>query len=169
MERRAPLRSKTPLKRGKPPARKKPLPRMSSKKAAAGPQQKRYADTGPDRVTRALVKKRDAGRCAVCGVPVRGRRPSVHHRRNRGSGGSKDPAINRLSNLLLVCGSGVSFCHGELTQNRDRSRALAAGWVVSLNGSLSPAEVPVVHAVHGLVFLMDDGGVEPVPAAGEEQ
>jgi hypothetical protein len=114
------------------------------------------------RATRDLIKLRDDWHCSVCGrVLFDGVEWSIHHRRNRGSGGSSKASINRPSNLLLVCGSALSLCHGDLTSNRDRGEYLAAGWVVSLNSAQDPAEVPVRHALFGLVLLDDEGGVEP--------
>jgi hypothetical protein len=109
---------------------------------------------------------RDQHSCAVCGCSIGAVLDhSVHHRRNRGSGGSRRPEINSPSNLLLVCGSATTLCHGRITSNANRVEALTAGWVVSLNAKHTPAEVPVQHALHGLVYLADDGSVEPVGRA----
>jgi 5-methylcytosine-specific restriction protein A len=124
------------------------------------PRNGRRRATGPDQKTRDLVKERDAFRCVVCGRPV-GSDHSVHHRRNRGTGGSSNPRINLPSNLLLVCGSGTTLCHGEITNNANRAKALEAGWVVPLNAKIEPAAVPVTHALYGRVLLADDGSVEP--------
>lgn len=44
---------------------------------------------------------------------------SVHHRRPRGMGGSKDPETNSPKNLLLLCGSGVTGCHGYFESHRE--------------------------------------------------
>jgi hypothetical protein len=43
---------------------------------------------------------------------------SVHHRRPRGMGGSKDPQTNSPENLLLLCGSGTTGCHGYFESHR---------------------------------------------------
>jgi hypothetical protein len=117
------------------------------------PQQTKTARyTGPDRSVREQVWERDQGRCAVCGqggLPM-----SIHHRRNRGSGGSSDPAINLPSNLLLVC-DGPGSCHSWIG---DHPRLAGdAGYVVGLNSIADPATVRVSHAVHGRVLLADDG------------
>lgn len=37
---------------------------------------------------------------------------SRHHRQARGMGGTTDPAIHSLANLLLICGHGTAGCHG---------------------------------------------------------
>jgi len=114
--------------------------------------------TGISRATRALVISRDRGCCCVCGRYA-GPCPNVHHRRNRGSGGSRNPSLGLPPNLLVVCGSGTTLCHGDLTDNRDRARALDCGWIVSLNSAADPADIPVRHALYGLVFLLADGSV----------
>lgn len=154
------LTSRKPLVNGKPLARKTPLREVSLKREASSGRPGRPRGTGPVRTTRELVMERDDFCCVVCGrsiavVPEW----SIHHRRNRGSGGSSDPRINAPSNLLLVCGSGASLCHGDITNNADRERALTAGWVVSLNSKQDPADVPVLHAKYGLVLLDEAGGV----------
>jgi hypothetical protein len=43
---------------------------------------------------------------------------SVHHRKPRGMGGSKSSEANSPMNLLLLCGSGVTGCHGYFESNR---------------------------------------------------
>lgn len=151
MRRRSRLVAKTPL------ARKAPLRSSKEKRTAR-------RDTGPDRTTRELVLERDDFACVVCGKPWRGFPwDSIHHRRNRGQGGSSDPAKNRPSNLLTVCGTGTTECHGTLTANERREENLDAGYVVSLNSTDEPADVPVQHRIYGLVYLLDDGTVTPVP------
>lgn len=82
---------------------------------------------------------------------------SVHHRRPRGSGGTSVPWINFPSNLILLCGSGTTGCHGWVESHRDEARAL--GFLVALNGRLLPSEVEVAHKVHGRVLLTDAGTV----------
>lgn len=166
LQRRTPLRRTRGLTAHKPLERRIPLREVSAKRAAASGKPARPRDTGPARTTRDLVMERDDFRCVVCGrsifaVPEW----SIHHRRNRGSGGSSDPRINAPSNLLLVCGSGTTFCHGDLTDNAQRDAALTAGWVVSLNSKQDPAEVPVLHSQYGPVLLGDDGGVTPLGRA----
>jgi hypothetical protein len=118
-------------------------------------------DTGPDRTVRELVWERDEGRCVVCGEGVYGKPHSIHHRRNRGSGGSSDPRRNAPSNLVLVCGTGTTGCHGWIGASPEEARD--AGWVVSLNSIEDPAKVPMIHAVFSAsVLLTDEGTVVPV-------
>jgi hypothetical protein len=154
--RRTPLTRRTPLRAVKGLARRSPLRTSKEKKVGR-------RDTGPDRSTRELVLERDDYRCSVCGDSIVGGIRSLHHRRNRGSGGSSDPAINAPSNLLLVCGDGASGCHGWITANPET--AMDLGYSVSLNSSDSPSQVPVHHRVWGLVYLDDGGRWTPVPHA----
>lgn len=121
-------------------------------------------DTGPDKNTRDLVKERDHYCCSKCGRSVYGIRASVHHRRNRGDGGSSDPAINSPANLLLVCGTGTTDCHGWIGSNPEE--ALKLGFVVSLNSDDDPADVPVKHHAYGWTLLRPDGDVWPVLSTG---
>lgn len=121
-------------------------------------------DTGPAKSTRVLVLERDEYRCAVCGIGVLEIPFNIHHRRNRGSGGSSDPAINAPSNLLTVCGTGTTGCHGWIGSSP--AEALEHGYVVSLNSREAATDVPVVHAVHGVVYLLDDGTLRLPPSWG---
>lgn len=164
MKRGGPLQRRTRLAPGAGPQRRTELRQVSPAPAKAARRSTRRPDTGPSEKVRAKVKARDKGCCVVCGVTVDADY-SIHHRRNRGPGGSKSPLINLPSNLLLVCGSGTTRCHGDLTDNRDRPEALAAGWVVSLNAKHTPASIPVKHAIHGLVRLEDDGSYAVVGSA----
>lgn len=123
-------------------------------------------NTGPTPETRALVMERDGYQCVKCGLPVfgePGRDYSLQHRTPRGMGGSRDPRLNLPSNLVLLCGSGTTLCHGEVESNRSAARA--HGYLVSR--PLDPAEVPVTvtlrpetpfsTAVVARVLLGDDG------------
>ncbi|MGX9346613.1 HNH endonuclease [Microbacterium sp. KNMS] len=112
----------------------------------------------------ALVIARDQGCCARCGRHVagmqRGRFWSIHHRRPRGSGGSSLTWVNGAANLLILCGSGVTGCHGEVESRRASARM--DGFLIPLNGVQVAEDVPVRHALHGLARLTDDGGWVPV-------
>jgi hypothetical protein len=79
---------------------------------------------------------------------------SLHHRRARGSGGSKDSATNGPANLLYLCGSGTSpHCHGWIESHR--TAAYNAGWLV--HSWDDPARVPVAIVGRGPVLLTADG------------
>lgn len=99
-------------------------------------------NTGPTDKVRKLVLERDEYRCVRCGHPVTGDPGvgfSLQHRIPRGMGGSKDPRLNMPANLILLCGSGTTLCHGDVESNRAAARAY--GYLVWR--SLDPAEVPV--------------------------
>ena len=115
--------------------------------------------SGPSARIVDLVWSRDEGSCTRCGRGLqpsqRGIAWSVHHRSPRGMGGSKTSWINAPSNLILLCGSGTTGCHGWVESNRDVARE--SGWLVPRNGVLVPRDVPVLYG-DGLWFLWDDGG-----------
>jgi 5-methylcytosine-specific restriction endonuclease McrA len=166
MKRYAKLSRYTPLKPGKPLERRTPLKLVSDKRAQVIPFPQRRQDTGPDRSTRDLIMEREDYSCARCGKPLlHDLNRSIHHRRSRASGGSSDPAINRPSNLVLLCGDGLTGCHGEITRNDNRPRALDEGWIISPNTKEKPTEVAIHHR-YGLIYLDDVGGWSPVPHVG---
>lgn len=114
--------------------------------------------SAPTRKTRAAVIRRDDGMCVHCGrtvvdpdslAPVA--EYSLQHRRARGMGGSKDPASNAPANLLLLCGDGVTGCHGLV--ERERGWARREGWAVSLFDD--PADSPLHHPRLGWVLVGD--------------
>jgi hypothetical protein len=72
--------------------------------------------SSPNAGLEALKKQarlRDGNCCVMCGVVVDGRPSNVHHRRNRGAGGSR--TANVIANLILLCGSPTTGCHGDVT------------------------------------------------------
>lgn len=107
-----------------------------------------------------LVWTRDEGCCSRCGSAItgeRGRDWSVHHRAPRSMGGTSRAWIDAPANLVIVCGSGTTGCHGAIESNRNASRY--AGFLVSANGLLRSEGVLIDHAIHGRVFMFDDGSV----------
>jgi len=100
----------------------------------------------PDQV-RALVVDRDRGRCLRCGGPG----GNVHHRTARGMGGGSDRA-HSPANLIVLCGSGTTGCHGWVEAHP--RAAIILGYRVPR--WLDPAEVPVLD-VDGWVRLSHDG------------
>lgn len=110
--------------------------------------------TGFSKKTRDVVYERAGECCEVCGRHARG--GSLHHRRPRGMGGTKDPASNAASNAVLLCGSGTTGCHGDV--ERYRLTSLADGLLLSQRQD--PATTPV-QLRYGLVLLHDDGTYSP--------
>lgn len=107
---------------------------------------------------RALVYARADSRCEKCGRYAYG--GSVHHRRRRGMGGSKRIELRMPSNLLLLCGSGTTGCHGEVEANREAAYQIG----LLLRDGEPPAETPV-DLRHGRVLLDDDGNYIPIEGA----
>lgn len=99
--------------------------------------------------TRQVVYQRDGGRCQACGTSIYLTTGSVQHRHARGTGGTND-----LSNLILLCGSGVTGCHG-LCEKRDGTMHARGFWVYSWE---VVAEVPAELYDGRWVLLDDDGG-----------
>jgi len=111
----------------------------------------------PTSAALATVQERDQGRCASCGLPIVGERSrdwSLHHRRPAGMGGDRNPVSHGPANLLLLHGSGVTGCHGHVESHREESYDLG----LLVRRGADPREVPIEHAVHGLVLLTEEGG-----------
>lgn len=107
--------------------------------------------TDPSAATVRLVRERDDWRCARCAGwgPL-----STQHRVARGMGGTRWPGINLPSNLLTLCGSGTTGCHGWVEAHPQWSKA--HGWSV-LRG-VDPADVDV-WTWRGWVRLTATGGI----------
>jgi len=108
--------------------------------------------TDPTPATVRLVRERDKHACARCATT---NQLTTHHRRNRGMGGSRWPGINLPSNLLTLCGSGTTGCHGWVTDHPLGARAL--GLAVSMHAD--PATVPVT-TWQGTYLLTNMGELE---------
>ena len=115
----------------------------------------RTRDTGPDAGTRALVVTRAGGRCERCGAVPFGIF-SIHHRLPRRMGGTSDPAVNGAANLVYLCGSGTTGCHGEMESQRNV--AYLAGLL--LRSGQDPASEPV-KLCYGWVYLTPEGTKVP--------
>ncbi|WP_299055082.1 hypothetical protein [uncultured Nocardioides sp.] len=103
------------------------------------------------------------GCCEICGVLIHDGdgwvgEHSFHHRRPRRMGGSSDPATNRPSNLLLICGSATSPAGCHLLVESQRALALGNGWLLHAeqNPTLEPVELAVTPPAHR-TWLKDDG------------
>lgn len=144
---------RSPLSRGTP------LARRTAIRGAAG----RRVRTGPRRDVRELVVRRAAGCCERCGDPIGNGPASVHHRLPRRMGGTRRAEVNCPSNLVLLCGTGTTGCHGWVERNR--TAALAAGLL--LPDGAAPAAEPVLIFLPGRgprrVRLDDAGRAHPAP------
>ena len=113
------------------------------------------ANTGPSAATRELVAARAGGRCERCGTPAIGSH-NLHHRSARGRGGTKRDGVNEASNLLYLCGSGTTGCHGWVESHR----ALAYQLGLLVHSWDDPREVRVLvwtFLGNQRYFLTDDG------------
>jgi len=106
----------------------------------------------PTPATRRLVLARDLGRCAWCGRWY-GDALNIHHRLLRSHGTDNSP-----SNLIALCGSGTTGCHGAV--HRKVAVSHQRGMIV--RSWLVPAEVAVL-TWRGWMTLDDDGGAHAAP------
>lgn len=80
-------------------------------------------------------------------------------------GGSRQSHLNRAGNLLFLCGSGTTGCHGWVESNRQE--AVRLGYLVPRYAV--PATTPLLYRGREWVTLDDDGGmVAWEPPADEE-
>lgn len=78
--------------------------------------------------TRSIIKHRSGGLCELC---QREPMTNIHHRKPRGMGGTRRPWVDEPSNLIALCGSGTTGCHGWIESHRadsyDRGLLLKTG------------------------------------------
>ena len=110
--------------------------------------------SGPTPATREAVALRAHYQCERCYTPVHGQ-ASVHHRRPRRMGGTKRSDSNEPANLLLLCGSGTTGCHGWVESHRRQS--LDDG--IILYDRDIPAEHPFKDG-HGNWWILDNQGAK---------
>lgn len=104
--------------------------------------------------TRFVVFARADYRCERCFKRLHGVfGHSVHHRRPRMMGGSNNPELHKPANLIVLCGSGTSGCHGWVESNRNRSRE--HGYLI--HRVESAQEIPFRDDA-GVWYLLDNEG-----------
>lgn len=110
--------------------------------------------TNPTRETHRLTARRDHYRCLRCGNELdhiwSGH--SLHHRHMRSH---PFPGLHLPANLIHLCGSGTTGCHGWV-HNHPKT-AMEYGWVVSGYND-HPETVPVWDAHQGWLLLDNQGG-----------
>lgn len=111
---------------------------------------------------RTTVLERDLHVCQRCGEYVGISDYSIHHRRPKGMGGSKDPATNLPANLITLCGSGTTKCHGWVESHR--SDALYEGFI--LHQAVVP-ELRPVKTYRGWIRLDNEGGWREAFGSGD--
>lgn len=122
-------------------------------------------DTGPSQVTVLQVLRRDGYACVRCGADAtspRGEAWSIQHRRPRGMGGTRRLDTNGPANLLTVCGSGTTGCHGHMESHR--TDALANGWLLWQTQDPVAEPVLVAHSSRW-VWLTEAGTYSSEPPA----
>jgi hypothetical protein len=96
---------------------------------------------------RTQLHERAQGCCEICGKHGA---TNAHHRKNQSQGGQ-----HVLSNLMLLCGSGTTGCHGWVTQSPRSADRL--GWLVW--SYENPAEKPVRMWAFRWALFGDDGSI----------
>jgi hypothetical protein len=129
------LKTRTPLKRGKP------LAQVSAKRAAAGtPKRKPAKPEGFPEAIRKAALERDHGHCIACGDD---RALHVHHRRIKGMGGDSRAHTDCLCNAATLC----HLCH--LFVHAQRREAEAQGFIVPRRTKLPGSISVMVHGAGG--------------------
>lgn len=108
--------------------------------------------TAPATACVRLVRERDGHVCVRCGT---GYSLTTQHRVSRGMGGTRQPWVNLPANLITLCGSGTTGCHGWVEANP--REAMRLGLAVSRYAD--PQTVPV-HTWRGLLWLRNDGTID---------
>lgn len=101
---------------------------------------------------RELIYKRDDYACIACGVETD---LTLHHRVNRGAGGSK--LYDGFAFLLTAC----IYCNGLWESNSAfASAARGQGYKLARNAKppVDPTAVPVWYYKHKTWFLLDQAG-----------
>lgn len=106
-----------------------------------------------DDETRFLVLARGQYKCERCRRDFMRMGVSIHHRRPRMMGGSKNPDLHKASNLIALCGSGTSGCHGWVENNRASARAF--GYLLE---NVESAEQAPFKDMNGTWWLIDNDG-----------
>lgn len=104
---------------------------------------------------KSIVRVRDGTQCQRCSRWIVDFPSSIHHRKLRSQGGLDTP-----DNMIRLCGSGTTYCHGWCHHNR--LLAQADGFIVYRIDV--PSEIPV-KTFHGLALLTTDGEFEYVREA----
>lgn len=114
--------------------------------------------SGPTSETRRLVLRRDGWKCVICGRETGSAwsGDSIHHRLLR-SQGAGYAGLHRPANLIALCGSGTTGCHGWV--HAHPAAAYQAGYLVHMFED--PARMPLYYPRHGWQRLDDDGRRQP--------
>ncbi len=103
---------------------------------------------------------RDGDACLRCGRNLQGIPASVHHRLKRSAGTKAQ--VDRVENLVVVCGSGTTGCHWHIHDQPHES--FDDGWMVRRGAD--PAGKPLTTTNGTLLILLPDGSVVSNSLAG---
>jgi hypothetical protein len=118
----------------------------------------------PSRKTCDLVDARDECCCVRCGRSLYSVLTfSRHHRRMRSH---SFPGLHETSNVIDVCGSGSTGCHGFIHSHPQF--AYSQGWLLH-SWDEHPDRIPIHTYRHGWVLLDDQGNWKPYESTKEEQ
>lgn len=98
--------------------------------------------------TRHTVVSRAGQSCEICYQPLHVM--SLHHRRPRQMGGTRQPWVDEPPNLLAICGTGTTGCHGLIESYRER--AYEHGWL--LRHGWTPDQTPFAD-LRGYWWLLE--------------
>lgn len=162
LKRNVPLTAKAGLQRTTPMqqrAGRESLNARTGSKDKSAPKRMRR-DVGPPAEVVDGALEREHYSCALCGMGIgpegRGIGWSVHHRLRRSQG-----VDHSIQNVIILCGSGTTQCHGWVHANPSDARA--GGWLLS--GRQEPLAVPVLVAGQRWVYLTATGLYHPVKEA----
>jgi len=108
--------------------------------------------TGAVGKTREAIFKRAYFECEFCGRENFSFGFSIHHRKPRGMGGTKKKEINDATNLILLCGSGTTGCHGWVESHRQQS--YESGLLVKQSDD--PSKIPFIDRYGNKWQLYED-------------
>lgn len=119
--------------------------------------------TDPSAAVVKAVRARDLNRCVVCGTtgPL-----STQHRVARGMGGTRAEWVNLPANLITVCGSGTTGCHGHIEHYPEEARRLGRA-LSRYRGEFEPLTVPV-WTWRGWLLLDNEGNATRTEVASGE-
>jgi hypothetical protein len=98
------------------------------------------------------AKDRDGDTCQRCGRNLQGQPASKHHRKLKGRG-TPPEEFDRVENIVVLCGTGTTGCHGWA--HAERTASHEAGWTCWTWED--PAVRPCLTLVGTMVMFLEDG------------
>lgn len=131
---------RTEMKRGTSTLKRTEMSRSTGLTAGAAPKRKK-APKPKVRAERTDAEQaamdRDGPECQRCGVSLQDTSASKHHRKRR-----READADAVANIVLLCGSGTTGCHGWCHAHPNKARA--EGWI--LWSGENPAGKPCLSA-----------------------